>query len=258
MVLTATEIDAMRKVELDILEHFVGVCEKLDLKYYLIAGTLLGAIRHKGFIPWDDDIDVGMPRRDYEVFIEKAQSLLPDYLFLQTHKTDKGYVRSFAKIRNSKTAFVETPVSHINMNHGMFIDIFPLDFCDEENKGKNYRSLSLALINFRISWSSKGIEYSLPQKVARIVSRLIYPTIDGALKSKERHYRRYKKGRLMANFSSAWGEKEAIPSIWYGEGTQVEFEGLRLRAPIEYDKWLTQVYGDYMQFPPSLSEFLTI
>ena len=91
---------------LDIFKEFLCVCEKLNLKYYLLGGTLLGAVRHKGFIPWDDDIDVGMLREDYEVFLAHAQELLPDHLFLQTYKTDPGYHHVFAKIRNSNTTFL--------------------------------------------------------------------------------------------------------------------------------------------------------
>ena len=88
MILDETQMNRIKEIELDMLKAFVSICDQLGLKYYLIGGTLLGAVRHKGFIPWDDDIDVGMPREDYEVFVEKAGKLLPDYIFLQNYRTD--------------------------------------------------------------------------------------------------------------------------------------------------------------------------
>ena len=76
-------LEQLKQIETEMLKEFILVCEKLNVKYYLAYGTLIGAIRHKGFIPWDDDIDVVMPREDYEIFLEKAQALLPEHLFLQ-------------------------------------------------------------------------------------------------------------------------------------------------------------------------------
>ena len=85
MELTPEKTTKLKEIELEIFKEFISVCQQLNLKYYIIAGTLIGAIRHKGFIPWDDDIDVAMPREDYEIFISKGQALLPDNLFIQTH-----------------------------------------------------------------------------------------------------------------------------------------------------------------------------
>ena len=116
----------LKEIELAIFRAFIDVCDKLNLKYYLLAGTLLGAVRHQGFIPWDDDIDVGMPREDYEIFVEKGQALLPKEYFIQTFKTDPDYAANFAKIRNCGTTFLETSVRNCNINHGVFIDVFPL------------------------------------------------------------------------------------------------------------------------------------
>ena len=124
----------LQKVEFDILKAFLEVCERLNLKYYLVCGTALGAVKYQGFIPWDDDVDVALPREDYEIFCKKAGELLPKGFFLQTYKTDKAYPAIFAKIRNSNTTFFEKTIEKLPINHGVYIDVFPLDGYPEDKK----------------------------------------------------------------------------------------------------------------------------
>jgi len=99
----------------------------MNLTYYISYGTLLGAIRHKGFIPWDDDIDVCMPRGDYDRFIKEGSEYLPENYFIQTMESDPKYALNFAKLRDSNTALFEKHVLDVDINHGVFIDIFPVD-----------------------------------------------------------------------------------------------------------------------------------
>ena len=131
---TSEQTNRIKEIEIEIFKSFISVCEHLNLTYYVLDGTLLGAVRHKGFIPWDDDIDVGMPREDYEVFLREGQALLPEEYFIQTFDSDPEYLANYAKIRNNNTTFVETSVRHRKINHGVFIDVFPLDYCPEETK----------------------------------------------------------------------------------------------------------------------------
>ena len=134
MVLNNKDLETIKKIELDMLCAFIEICNRLSIRYYLLGGTMLGAVRHHGFIPWDDDIDVGIFRDDYELFISKAQSYLPNYYFLQNIYTDPECMINFTKIRDSRTTFIETSTKSKKMNHGVYIDIFPLDFYpDDEN-----------------------------------------------------------------------------------------------------------------------------
>ena len=123
-------------VELDLLSEYQRVCEKYGLKYWACDGTLLGAVRHKGFIPWDDDVDIHMPRDDYEVLCKVAANEFDYPYFFQTSETDIGFGRTFARIRNSGTTGIQKRElkADIKYNQGIFIDILPLDNVPDDGK----------------------------------------------------------------------------------------------------------------------------
>ena len=239
----------LKEKEVELLKVFIEVCEKLKLKYYVLGGTLLGAVRHKGFIPWDDDIDVGMPREDYELFLEKAQEFLPKNLFLQSFITDPEWPANFSKIRDSETTFIETSVKNRKINHGVYIDVFPLDWHVEGKKEKAfYRKKSIYDIVIAKSFYLPNRKKSFRLKLANLATFAI--SIKTALKKRDKLFKSNKERTHLANYGGAWGKKEIVPCDWYGDGVELEFEGIKVRAPQQYDKWLTQVYGDYMQLPP--------
>lgn len=120
------DLRLIQEIELDILLEFDRICKKHGLKYQLYSGTLIGAVRHEGFIPWDDDIDVAMPRADYDKFIELKDELADDYFF-QSYETDPQYINRFGKIRKNGTVFMEKLVQELDMHHGIYIDVFPFD-----------------------------------------------------------------------------------------------------------------------------------
>lgn len=151
--LSDQQMKQLRQIELNILQNFIDVCEKLQIQYFVVQGTLLGTIRHQGFIPWDDDIDVGMLRADYEIFIKNGQDLLPDEYFIQTHDTDPAYPHGFAKVRNSHTAFVETTCKDIHMNHGIYIDVFPFDYYPDNWISQRIFEVKKLLLRYRIRCS---------------------------------------------------------------------------------------------------------
>ena len=249
----------LKQCELMILKEFISVCDKLKICYYLMGGTMLGAVRHHGFIPWDDDIDVGMPREDFEIFIEKGQDLLDHSLFIQTHDTDPEYPCAFAKVRNSNTTFIEASLRERNINHGVWIDVFPLDYYPEEpNNGKRMR-LRWNRYSFRIgrecfSRVPQMDKAPLAKRVERNIRSFLYtlsmPNVERIIQKREQMITSVPKSNVYVNWSGAWGQKEVAPVDWYGEGLMTTFEGLQCRIPLEYDKWLTQVYGNYIELPP--------
>ncbi len=253
MEVTSEQLEQLKAIELDMLRWFIAVCEKLNLKYYLLGGTLLGAVRHHGFIPWDDDIDVGMPRKDYERFIKEGQALLPENLFIQCLDTEPNYLMCFAKIRNSNTTFVESSISHLKINHGVFIDVFPLDYYPEERNKQRRVDFQKFVYDFRISYCFNLSRCSRKRGIARFllqILRLIYPSVGKVIQKRDALYKSVPVSNYIVNYGGAWGKKEIVPADWYGQGVKGDFEGLSVTLPTCYDKWLTQVYGDYMTPPP--------
>lgn len=239
----------LQLVELDILKEFINACEKCNVNYFLIGGTLIGAVRHNGFIPWDDDIDVCMLRDDYEKFLRHGQKYMSKKYFLQTYKTDKEYSGCFAKIRNSDTTFLETDVQNRKMNHGIFIDIFPLDNLYKYNILKE--KLLLYKLYNHLYISNKNI---IKRTIAHL-SNIIYKN-----KSKlelcnklDQLYQKAnkKKTKKIVNFSGAWGVKRESHFREDFENYKfTNFENISVKIPCGYDRCLTDTYGDYMKLPP--------
>ncbi len=243
----------LQKTEFNILVSFISACDRLGLKYYLLGGTLLGAVRHRGFIPWDDDIDVGMLRADYEVFLHEGQKLLPESYFLQTFETDPDYPQCFAKLRDSGTTFIETSVRHRKINHGVYIDIFPLDYYPEKTVQQRLLRLKLRALFFRQRSEFYLPEYNkvtLNSLLFGPLSRALFPTTQSIVRNMDQTLRSVPDSALVCNYCGAWGERETAPLSWFGDGVYGTFEGLPVRLPAAYDCWLTKVYGNYMELPP--------
>lgn len=243
----------LKRKELDMLKLFISICDDNNLLYFAVGGTCLGAIRHKGFIPWDDDIDVALPRPDYDKFIKIAQGLMPKNYFLQTHNTDKDYRNDFAKIRDSSTTFIESSATKLKINHGVAIDIFPIDGTPADKKEidslrkhktrvKRYVAKDLVLANRPLS----------KKVICKVASLLCHFSTSKMLNKLENRYRQfhYETSDIVICHGGAWGDKERCPKAQYGKGVFVDFEGIKVRVPEKYDEYLTQKYGDYMTPPP--------
>jgi len=248
-------VKQLQEAELEIFKHFLVVVNKLNLRYFVHAGTTLGAIRHKGFIPWDDDIDILMPRKDYEIFLKEAQKYLPEHLFLQTRDTDSGYIRNFAKIRNSNTSHIENVVKHLDMNHGIYIDIFVLDGMGND---KN------ELVNIYRQY--KKIDNTYLAKIGlftfnsfRSFAMYAYYTLRSLFYSKKmleqmifEHVTKYDcdDSKYVCDFYGVCNLRDIFERKCFGDGIVGTFEGIEVMLPDDCDTYLTQVYGDYMKFPP--------
>lgn len=249
MKLTAEQLQSLKKCERDMLACFVDICNKHGIQYFVQGGTLLGAVRHGGFIPWDDDIDVSLMRDEYEKFLAVAEKELPEYYFLQTKDTDPEYPNNFAKIRDSRTTFFETSAKNLNINHGAYIDIFPLDNYPRGAKAKIFE-IKKKLLTWRINKAFYLPNMSFKSKVITFITMLIYPSLKGAIEKREKLYTSVAESERVVNNSGAWLQKEIIPKEWVQNSIRMEFEGIKVNVSDKYDEWLTYVYGDYMSLPP--------
>lgn len=247
-------MNELQKVELDLFRCFLEICGKLNLNYFLVCGSALGAARHGGFIPWDDDFDVGMYREDYNKFMEQAPAILPDGIFLQNYKTDPEFPYVFAKLRNSNTTFVQTLMSNLNMNHGIYIDIFPLDgypqdFREQKKlavKRKHFRRQLNCAFNIQPKTLKGKISHSLfrllgchkrtPKIVTKYESLISKYPIEGS--------------SIVCNHGTWYGERDYIAAEYYGKGSEAVFEGIVVRVPEQCDKYLSSLYGDWQTPPP--------
>ena len=243
----------LQNIELEMLVTVDKICQQLGINYFMVGGTLLGAVRHKGFIPWDDDIDIGMMRSDYEKFLVNAPKLLPQGLFLQSLHTELKCPYNFAKIRNSNTTYIETSIKHFDINHGMFIDVFPFDYYPTNKHVKKRNNKILSFISRKVN-NSYDLEpkpvYTRMGIIANRISEIVFKDVRSALLAREKIYKSVRKTSLITNYSGAWGEREIVPIEWFSDFVELEFEGHLFKAPKNYDKYLRNVYGDYMKLPP--------
>lgn len=253
MTFTKEQTKMLKKVELELLKVFIAICKQENLQYFVVGGTALGTVRHKGFIPWDDDIDVAMPRKDYEKFIKIAQARMPEYLFLQNIDTEKNYLQGFSKIRDSRTTFIEISCKNFKINHGVYLDIFPLDGYPSSKLKSYILDFLKKIYNSRIS-----LEFSLDdsscvcKKILKNFLKLFYPVCRKVIEKREKLFKKYDFDSCdyIANHCGAWGKKEIMPKEIFGKGTIGSFDGIQVILPEKYDEYLTRMYGDYMELPP--------
>lgn len=240
-----------KNILLGLLDKFILICKEHNLSYTLLGGSVLGAVRHGGIIPWDDDIDIGMPRADYEKFISFANNFLEKDYKVATIYNDNNYMYPFAKLYDNNTTIIES--KDFFYIGGVYIDIFPLDGIPQQNGNTRFtiiRKLRYSITNplfikYSISYEEKKSFYYFANKI-------IYKTSNLILKICNKMASKYPctKDYNIVNYFGAWREKEISDYSWFFPLKEFSFDGRKVLGPNNYDAYLKKMYGDYMTPPP--------
>lgn len=252
------ETRSIQLMLVDMLKVFHDFCQKHSLRYFAIGGTALGAARHHGFIPWDDDIDIGMPRSDYELMIDifNKENTNQRYVLESPFSPDPFFPYPYSKLYDTQTTVIE------NMYHplkrGLFLDIFPLDGIGNTPKGAdgifrqiNYLSFVRKMITCAPSPQKSRLR-NLFLTISRpfiVLSGIKLKTIRTKIDRKCKRIQ-YDESDLVANFLGYWGEKEIVPKSVLGNPILLPFENIQICCPEKIDAYLTHVYGDWRTPPP--------
>ncbi len=260
--LTADLQPRWNSIIIDVLREFTSICRANGLRWFCCGGTAIGAVRHGGMIPWDDDIDVFMPRPDYDRFMQIATCTDLGNYELVTPYNDSTYPQYFAKLCNRNTTLQE--VADVPSVHGLYIDIFPIDgapgdIAEAQALERRFRKIknkleAISTHNTFGQYLSLLTDHSKWGRFARKTIGFLF---------REQYRQRllaqmdaisyrydYETATLVAVYCGSYGEKEVFSKEWLDGTVQFQFEGITVDLPSGYDAYLRQYYGDYMQLPP--------
>ncbi len=259
-VMPKDDFRKMQLLQLDMLKELDRVCRKYGIKYAITCGTLLGAIRHKGYIPWDDDADVAMLRSEYEKFTKVAYELDPGICFFQDHDNDPGYLWGYGKLRRSGTSCTRAGQEHLGGKNGIFIDIFPMDEVPGSIFGQMFQDFRCFFLR-KVLWARVGkkTEKGFSKAVFILLSKISVDWVYAQTKKMQRKQYNVNEKRVRIllfpsfgklNYKHLLKERYSMPKKWFEDLSEYEFENCRFYGSRDYEGFLNYMYRNYMELPP--------
>ena len=251
-VLSEEELKKLQSVELELLVELDKICRASGIKYSIDGGTLLGAVRHGGFIPWDDDADVIMVRSEYEKFKEKCnEELDQERFYLQDMDNTKGYRWGYAKLRRKDSQFIRLNQEHMQYDQGIFLDVF---ICDNVPENYFFRSICnfVSFLYRKVFWSvvgkktEKGLKGLLFCGLSMIPENILKTSYRSYFKHRNKKYSKWVKCLTFPACNRCFGYKRE----WYEDTVDIQFEHVILKGSRHADEYLRFLYGNYMALPP--------
>ncbi len=247
-------LSEIKEIQLKILDEVASFCEKNDIKYSLSFGTLLGAVRHKGYIPWDDDIDIMMPRPDYDRFISTFQVSRND-LKVKSFLNDKNYPYPFAKVESVKSKLIED--IDITYDIGVNIDVFPIDGVPKERKFNSFfkilkiKKTILLLQIIKIDFRKRSFIKNLTLYFFKILFKMISTKlVISSINNQISKYKFFESEHVMLSCFLETKKHQKLEREIYEKFVKIEFETNKYKVIKYYDEYLKMQYGDYMCLPP--------
>lgn len=250
--LTDTQLRKLQLIELELLQEVDRICKKCHIRYNIIAGTMLGAVRHGGFIPWDDDADVALLRPEYEKFRKACRTELDaSRFYFQDHRNTLGYRWGYGKLRRKNTLFLREHQEHLPYEQGVFIDIFPLDYVPDNycrRCGHNF----VCFLYRKFFWSEVGkvADESLVLRrlygiMSKIPEKRLKSSFNRFIKKSDRKKTDWVRILTFPTPNKAYGYR----AEWYKNSAPIEFEGATFMGIKNYDAYLSFKFGEYMELP---------
>lgn len=246
MIISQDTMDRMHDLQYEMLKELIRVMDILNIDYYFVHGSLLGAIRDHDFIAEDDDIDIAIFRKDYNRLMMRGNALLGEDYFIQNSGND-GYPLSFAKLRKQNTAFIQPVLENTKCNQGIYIDIFPIDF---ENNNF-FSKTKIKLLDRRISQIFPQRPSDVKNKCKDVFVKILFPSFDAALWKREILLSSRKESQYLCIHNGKTSETH-MPISWFDDYDMVQFRDIYVKCPKDSSKYLARIYGEnYINHNPA-------